>query len=460
MYFWSAMKNFASPIAPMPQMMFRTPAISSRVRSKHPPTGDSVLDTGHHDLLGPGGPIGRPAVCSRGFDDTPHSPSRKAVARAASQRRQPLEREGRLRQRADRQAHQHERVVVARDAVQVDGPAVRRNGARAPIRRRRARTPRSAPWTTRTPRRGRRGRRRRGDGSTGRSGSGCGAWCPARRWTRRGGSADIGTCPAGAGHACADRATKGPPVSALREQRDGSRESGAQPRWRDVVCSKLAVITHHHPHPRRPVPSAGVACRARRLYRLPRARANRPPPRPRSEPLYGDWDGVGEPSSASRVGGAVGRPDAARRPHHRRGHRSRGALRPRAAAAVPAARLLAPGPAGAGARLDRLDREHGRARQRRADVVRARGIARRAQHDDVRLAVLVGRQALGRPCLRLAARRRRAKATRRLARLHRSSTASVPWPSCSPPCSRFPPRSSTPPSGTAACAWRPSSSSI
>jgi hypothetical protein len=41
-----AMKNFASPIAPMPEMMFSTPATISRIR-KHSPTGDSVLDTGH-----------------------------------------------------------------------------------------------------------------------------------------------------------------------------------------------------------------------------------------------------------------------------------------------------------------------------------------------------------------------------------------------------------------------------
>ena len=31
MYFWPAMKNFASPIAAMPQIMFRTPMITSRV---------------------------------------------------------------------------------------------------------------------------------------------------------------------------------------------------------------------------------------------------------------------------------------------------------------------------------------------------------------------------------------------------------------------------------------------
>ena len=30
MYFWSATKNFASPIAAMPQMMLSTPASSSR----------------------------------------------------------------------------------------------------------------------------------------------------------------------------------------------------------------------------------------------------------------------------------------------------------------------------------------------------------------------------------------------------------------------------------------------
>jgi hypothetical protein len=173
---------------------------------------------------------------------------------------------------------------------------------------------------TRTPRRGRRGRRRRGDGSTGRSGSGCGEWCPARRSTRRGGSADIGTCPAsGAGHACADRATRGPPVSALREQRSGSRESGAQPRWRDVVCSKLAVKAHHHHRPRRPVPSADVACRARRLYRLPRARATgrrvrgtgreARPTSPRAEPggrSRTGQDSLARPSSSSYSSAADG----------------------------------------------------------------------------------------------------------------------------------------------------------
>ena len=53
-----------------------------------------------------------------------------------------------------------------------------------------------------------------------------------------------------------------------------------------------------------------------------------------------------------------------------------------------------------------------------------------------------------------------AKAERRLVRLHAlRASLSVPWPSCSPPCSRFRPRSSTPPWGTAACAWGPSSCS-
>ena len=43
MYFWLATKNFASPIAAMPQMTFRVPAITSMMPAKthQPVTLDS-----------------------------------------------------------------------------------------------------------------------------------------------------------------------------------------------------------------------------------------------------------------------------------------------------------------------------------------------------------------------------------------------------------------------------------
>ena len=87
-------------------------------------------------------------------------------------------------------------------------------------------------------------------------------------------------------------------------------------------------------------------------------------------------------------------------------------------------------------------------------------VAGRSERDDVRLGVLVGGQALGRPRLRLAARpRRRQRPSAVWRACTRWSAASVPWPSCSHPSFRFPPRSSTRPSVTVACALRPSSCS-
>jgi uncharacterized Zn-finger protein len=44
MYFWPATKNFASLIAPMPQMMFSTPATSSRIPANiHQPVALSSI---------------------------------------------------------------------------------------------------------------------------------------------------------------------------------------------------------------------------------------------------------------------------------------------------------------------------------------------------------------------------------------------------------------------------------
>jgi hypothetical protein len=50
---WSATKNFASPIAAMPQMTFQHAGDQQQDPRKHPPAGDSFLDTGHDKLLCP-----------------------------------------------------------------------------------------------------------------------------------------------------------------------------------------------------------------------------------------------------------------------------------------------------------------------------------------------------------------------------------------------------------------------
>ena len=99
-------------------------------------------------------------------------------------------------------------------------------------------------------------------------------------------------------------------------------------------------------------------------------------------------------------------PSAARGQGDPRADGARRAAAAGARAADPRARGLASGAAGAHPRLDGVDHQHGRPRAHRRDVARARRAARRAEPDDVRLAVLVGRTALGRRRLRLAARRR------------------------------------------------------
>ena len=178
--------------------------------------------------------------CTRGF-----RPFRGPNSDCNHNLGQPLQRERRLRQRPHRQAHEHERVVVARDAVDVDRGAARQRWTSAHSPSPRTQTAMAsidAPQSAlRSP--GRCGCR--GAGSTGSSDSGCGVG--ARR-IRGYVQAAVATSegvrlPAPDTRALIARQV-GPPGGGYEKRKTASREGPGlvQARRRDVACSVAAVI--------------------------------------------------------------------------------------------------------------------------------------------------------------------------------------------------------------------------